>query len=466
MPGRVLVVDDVLPNVKLLEAKLGAEYFDVLTATNGVEAVDVARQEKPDLILLDVMMPVMDGYEACERIKTDPSTQHIPVVMVTALSDISDRVRGLEAGADDFLTKPLSDVSLFARVRSFIRLKMMMDEWRLREETSDNFGMPNEPQRLIDVDTCQAQILVIEDNRIDSFNISDVLAADEHHVEFADSGETGQKMAFAKAYDLIVVSLNLKDVDALRLASTLRADDRVRHTPILMVSEDDEMERVAKGLDLGMNDYIVKPIDQNELMARVRTQIRRRRYQDRLRMNYERNLSLALTDELTKLYNRRYLEGHLASMMRRKAEDEAKASLVMLDLDRFKDVNDTHGHNVGDEVLKEVATRISNSVRNFDLVARLGGEEFVVLMPETGLETAEMVAERLRARIASDPYRINDTLNLTISASLGVTEIEASDSPREALHRADLAMYQAKRAGRDQVKVYSDEEKLAAGGLN
>jgi len=463
MPGRILVVDDVLPNVKLLEAKLGAEYFDVLTASNGEEAVDVARREKPDLILLDVMMPVMDGYEACQHIKSDPVTQHIPVVMVTALSDISDRVRGLEAGADDFLTKPLNDVSLFARVRSFIRLKMMMDEWRLREQTSDNFGMPNEPEKLLEVETSGAEILVIEDNRIDSVNIGDVLASDRHQVDFADSGETGQKMALARPYDIIIVSLNLKDVDALRLASSLRADDRVRQTPILMVSEDDEIDRVAKGLDLGMNDYIVKPIDQNELMARVRTQIRRRRYQDRLKVNYERNLSLALTDDLTKLYNRRYLEGHLASVMRRKQEDEAKASLLMLDLDHFKEVNDTHGHNVGDEVLKAVAARISNSVRNFDLVARLGGEEFVVLMPETAQETATMVAERLRARISSETFAIENGPTLEISASIGVTEIVPDDTPREALHRADVAMYEAKHAGRDRVEVYRGQKPLAVG---
>src|SRR3546814_9773941 len=141
MPGRILVVDDVLPNVKLLEAKLSSEYFEVLTASNGPEALAVIERENPDIVLLDVMMPVMDGFEVCRRIKADPRTTHLPVVMVTALSDVADRVRGIEAGADDFLTKPVVDSALFARVRSLRRLKMMMDEWRPREQTSTQLGM-------------------------------------------------------------------------------------------------------------------------------------------------------------------------------------------------------------------------------------------------------------------------------------------------------------------------------------
>ena len=141
MPARVLVVDDILPNVKVLEAKLTAEYFEVATAMNGRDALASMAADPPDIVLLDVMMPEMDGVEVCRIIKADPKLSHIPVVMVTALSEPGDRVRGLEAGADDFLTKPVNDVALFARVRSLVRLKMMMDEFRLREQTSSEFGL-------------------------------------------------------------------------------------------------------------------------------------------------------------------------------------------------------------------------------------------------------------------------------------------------------------------------------------
>ena len=140
MSARVLVVDDVEANVKLLEAKLSSEYFDVLSAYNGRSALEIADSEVPDVILLDVMMPRMDGFEVCRRLKANPRTADVPVVMVTALSDVANRLRGLEAGADDFLTKPVNDIALFARVRSLARLKRMMEEWRLREGICGRFA--------------------------------------------------------------------------------------------------------------------------------------------------------------------------------------------------------------------------------------------------------------------------------------------------------------------------------------
>jgi two-component system, cell cycle response regulator len=140
MSARVLVVDDLLPNVKLLEAKLNSEYYDVLTARSGIEALEVVKNNPPDIILLDVMMPEMDGFETCRRLKADPTVSHIPVVMVTALSEVEDRVQGLKAGADDFLTKPINDLALFARIRSLVRLKIMTDELRSHRGNDPHSG--------------------------------------------------------------------------------------------------------------------------------------------------------------------------------------------------------------------------------------------------------------------------------------------------------------------------------------
>src|SRR5213080_4411417 len=165
MSARILVVDDVPANVKLLEARLSAEYFDVLTASNGAEALDLCSRSECDIILLDVMMPDMDGFEVCRRLKSNPVTHYIPVVMVTALDSPADRVRGLEAGADDFLTKPVSDVALIARVRSLVRLKMMTDELRMRAVTSREIGIEN-PAREAIADTGKGgRILVVEDRK-------------------------------------------------------------------------------------------------------------------------------------------------------------------------------------------------------------------------------------------------------------------------------------------------------------
>ncbi len=453
MSARVLVVDDVMPNVKLLAAKLTREYFDVLTAYNGQQALDLVKKESPDIVLLDVMMPGMDGFEVCQRIRSDTATMHIPVVMVTALSDISDRVRGLEAGADDFLTKPVNDIALFARVRSLVRLKMMMDEWRLRESTSGHFGMLNGAVSLLSESTDHARVLVLEDSQLDLEKISETLKRDGSMVYSAASGAEALERALTEEFELVIVSLTLLNEDGLRLCSMLRSHERTRQVPILLMIDEGDLQRVAKGLELGANDYVIKPIDRNELQARVRTQVRRKRYQDRLRANYEQSLSLALTDSLTGVFNRRYVSAHLPRLLDRAADSNKPVSILMFDIDHFKRVNDTFGHDVGDEVLREVAVRSARNLRNFDLVARLGGEEFVVIMPDTDGEAALMVAERLRQRIGDTPFAISAPVGeITVTVSVGVAVGgRVGDTVETLIKRADEALYEAKRSGRNRV---------------
>lgn len=459
MSARVLVVDDVLPNVKLLAAKLTREYFDVVTANSGPEALERIHAQHPDIVLLDVMMPGMDGFEVCEKIRADPATMHIPVVMVTALSDASDRVRGLEAGADDFLTKPVNDVALFARVRSLVRLKMMTDEWRLRESTSGQLGMLVSTDSVHTQTAEAARVLVVEDSAIDLDKITETLARDRDVVTDTDTCAGGLELALAEEFELIVISLTLMREDGLRLCSQLRSHEKTRQIPILLLADETDMDRVAKGLELGANDYLIKPIDRNELLARTRTQVRRKRYQDKLRANYEASLSMALTDSLTGLFNRRYLSAHLPRLLDRSGGNNKPVSALLFDIDHFKIVNDTWGHGVGDEVLKEVAQRASRNLRNFDLVARLGGEEFVVIMPDTDGPQAMAVAERLRRRIAEEPFLVSapvGKIDITISIGVALADwtLDADGKPESGdalLRRADTALYQAKRSGRNRV---------------
>ena len=460
MTARVLVVDDVLPNVKLLAAKLQREYFDVVTAFNGQEALQKVQEESPDIILLDVMMPGMDGFEVCERIKADPETAHIPIVMVTALSDTSDRVRGLEAGADDFLTKPVNDVALFARVRSLVRLKMTMDEWRLRQNTSGQLGVLMGENSLQEESYEDGYVLVVEDSAIDRDKINETLLRDRHHVRAVERGEDAISALQEEDFDLVVVSLALENEDGLRFCSHLRSNERTRQIPILAIADESDLERSAKGLEIGVNDYILKPMDRNELLARSRTQIRRRRYQERLRLNYEESLSLALTDSLTGLFNRRYLLAHLRRLLDRIAENKKPLSTLIFDVDHFKLVNDNHGHAVGDEVLRELAQRVANGARSFDLVARIGGEEFAVVLPDSGLDTAMAVAERLRKSCESRPFRVSGPVGeLNVTISIGVAYATSPDeNPLELIKRADEGLYMAKRSGRNKVCTVEDLE--------
>ncbi|MCB9982555.1 MAG: PleD family two-component system response regulator [Rhodospirillales bacterium] len=461
MSARVLVVDDILPNVKLLEAKLTSEYYDVLTAMNGEEALRKVVEESPDLVLLDVMMPGMDGFEVCNRIKENPKTTHIPVVMVTALTDVQDKVRGLESGADDFLSKPINDTALMARVRSLVRLKMSNDEWRMRENTANQFGVMDETTSPMAECTQGANILVVEDKDFDLQKITNTLESENKTVRGVQSGVEAMELISKHDFDMIIISLNLESEDGLRLCSHLKSNERTRAVPILMVGTEDDMDRIAHGLEIGAHDYILRPVEKSELLARTRTQIRRKRFQERLRATYEISLSMALTDSLTGLYNRRYLEVHLDKLLKKNQESKKSLAVLMLDIDHFKPVNDTYGHKAGDEALKIFAKRIQDNLRSFDLVARLGGEEFVAILPDVSERRTYMVAERLRRAIADEPLDVGaQTGPINITTSIGGAIIDFEDhTVEEVLERADKALYEAKEGGRNCV-VFEDKGKL------
>ena len=461
MSARVLVVDDILPNVKLLEAKLSSEYYDVLTATSGEEALKKVEQDSPDMVLLDVMMPGMDGFEVCKQIKNNPALAHIPVVMVTALTDSVDKVRGLEAGADDFLSKPVNDTALMARVNSLVRLKMTIDEWRAREMTASQLGVVEGSISVMDEPVENARVLIVEDQEFESEKIAETMRRDNNNVIPVDSGMKAMEYASQHEFDVLIISLNLKKEDGLRLCSHLRSNERTRSVPIIMVVTEDDMDRVARGLEIGAHDYIMRPIDRNELLARARTQIRRKRFQKRLRESYENSLEMAVRDGGTGLFNRRYLEVHLQKKLEKSFSDGKPIGLLILDIDHFKEVNDTYGHVIGDEVLVEFAERLLDNLRGFDLVARLGGEEFIAVLPDVSPEKAMQIGERLRRSIADKPFKCNiETGELTVTTSIGGALIEPGEYTVQAvIDRADKALYEAKNGGRN-CTVFENTGKL------
>jgi two-component system cell cycle response regulator len=452
MTARILVVDDVPANVRLLEARLSAEYFSVVTAAGGNEALAICERAECDIVLLDVMMPDMDGFEVCRRIKANPATQHLPVVMVTALDQASDRVKGLEAGADDFLTKPVSDVALIARVRSLVRLKMMTDELRMRAVTSKEIGIEN-PARDAVADTGKgAHILLVDDRKTSYERIAPVLAS-EHTVDVEpDPAEAVFRVAESN-YDLIIVSLGLENYDGLRLCSQTRSIERTRNVPILCIAEAEDSQRLVRGLEIGVNDYLIRPIDKNEMLARVRTQIRKKRFAERLRDNVQASIEMAVTDGLTGLHNRRYMESHVSTLVEQAASRGKPLTVLVLDIDYFKSVNDTYGHDAGDDVLREFSTRLKKSIRGIDLACRYGGEEFVVVMPDTDMAVAAAVAERVRRGIATEPFPISQGKKaIEVTISIGIASLaNVTDTSADILKRADQALYRAKRDGRNRV---------------
>ena len=453
MTGKVLVVDDLEPNLRLLEAKLKSEYYTVYTAKNGFEAIEVAQEVLPDLILLDVMMPQMDGFETCERLKNDPKTSAIPVVMVTALTEQEDRVKGLDAGADDFITKPIDEFHLFARVRSLIRIKELFDELILRDKTMDGFGGGKELS-LNDIDSFKAKIVIIDDDVFEVKRIKEKLESQGHEIIIFDPDEPVDKLLDVE-FDLVIVSTMLDEKNGLRISVEIKGMQNKKRVPVIILVDEDNKEIMLKGLQVGIDDYILEPLDVNELVARTKTLLRRKKIQDSLRHGIEDSISASVLDQLTNLHNRRYLEKHLGTIFEESIAKKDSLVLLTIDIDNFKQINDKPGwgHAIGDEVLKEIAERIKICVRDTDLAVRHGGEEFIVVLTNTNVETGKIVAERIRKSIADNPISISAEpgyLYCTVSIGDAVMRQEG-DTPEDLISRSDEMLYKAKTTGKNKV---------------
>ena len=444
MSARILVVDDLAPNLHLLEVKLQAEYYDVVTARSGYEALDIAGKEKLDLILMDAMMPGMNGFEACEKLKQNPKTWHIPVIMVTALEETKDRIAGLEAGADDFITKPIDDFNLMARVKSLLRLKMVTDQ--LLSHTGHTKA--NSRPLLEKIHDRSGKILLVEDHDFRAEKISKPLLK-KHKVVVEKDPDKAVKLA-SSGMDLIIVSLVSENFDGLRVCASLRFKEDSRDTPILIVGDPEDEARLIRAYDIGINDTLMRPIEKQEMHARVNTLLRRKFYADSLRENFNENLEMVVSDPLTGLGNRRYFDRTIEPFFEALEDKDEAFSIMVFDIDHFKRVNDILGHDMGDQILKEVATRLVTNMRAVDVVSRYGGEEFMIAMPKTEEDDALVAADRIRALIAGTPIYV-DGQALRITTSAGVAQVQKGEQLRDVFKRADDALYKAKQAGRNKV---------------
>lgn len=443
MSARILVVDDIETNRRLLEARLTAEYFEVLMAEDGETCLSMARDQQPDIILLDVMMPGMDGFETCRQLKSDSATRHIPVVMVTALDQRSDRIRGLEAGADEFLTKPVDDVALFARVRSLLRLTSVMDELRQREAGSTTDLDEDLPAN------GGGHVLVAGANLKGAWRVADMLP---ERLKRTGYGDPRQAIANAETADLIIVDLSAPQFDGLRLCARIRSDAATRQIPILGIVDEMDKRTMVRALDLGVNDVISRPLDPGELTARTGTQLKRKHYADALRDRLDESLEMSVRDALTGLFNRRYTVSRLRQALDGLRENGEELAVGLIDIDHFKRINDTWGHNAGDSVLKEVCGRMSSELRAIDIAGRYGGEEFLVVFIDADEASVTQAMERARKAVSAEPVVLRasgESIDVTLSAGVAVATL--GDSVESLIQRADAALYDAKHAGRNQV---------------
>lgn len=460
MTGRILIVDDLATNRIILKVKLNAACYETLLASNGAEALAIAHAQQPTLILLDMMLPDISGIEVCRRLRADPATVHIPVVIITASTDRRSRLSALEAGADEFLTKPLNEVILLARIRSLLRARETEAELRLRSETWGELGLADNET----VFAMPGRVALVASEPAIAMAWRATLAPHvKERLSVMSPNAALTDMPQGAVPDVYMVAADLgPHGSGQRLVADLRAREASRHAAIALVLHEANPESAAMALDVGANDLLTLPLDPQETALRITLHVARKRRADQLRRAVSTGLRLAVTDPLTGLYNRRYALAHLDRMAAKALEAGRRYAVMVLDLDRFKAVNDTFGHAAGDAVLEAVATRLRENLRPSDLLARIGGEEFLVALPEATLGTARLAAERLCRVIGETPVPLPEgrgSVPVTISVGLALgprPDCAPGESPgRETLGRADAALMAAKSDGRNQVTISS-----------
>ncbi|MCA0042996.1 diguanylate cyclase [Celeribacter litoreus] len=456
MAGRILIADNVPTNRIILKVKLAAAFYDVSQAASGAEVIERAESERPNLIILDLTLGDMSGLEACSRLKSNPVTAHIPVVIIIPAIDSEAKISALKAGADEFLIKPIDDLTLTARVRALVRASATSDELRRRMETARALGFSEAPRAF----ETAGRIMLIGHNTEEAMMWRAGLKGLIHdEIILEKANRALERVSKGETADVYVISARASRREGLRLISDLRAREAARNAGIIVVHDQRHRREALMALDLGANDLIPHGADPEEMVLRLRMQLRRKRESDMLQRTVDEGLKLATQDSLTGLSNRRYAMPHLERIAREARTRNQPFALMLIDLDRFKSVNDRYGHSTGDAVLIEVAHRLRDNLRGMDLIARFGGEEFLVCLPCTTLMEARAVAERLRNEIFAIPVaHAPDGTPVSVSASIGLVMGDAlpDSSPAPIAHLievADRALYVAKAEGRNQVTL-------------
>jgi two-component system, cell cycle response regulator len=452
----ILIVDDDAMNVKLLDTYLKQEGFNTICAYDGEAALEKIRKDPPDLILLDIMMPGVNGYEVTQKLKSDQKTGHIPVILITALDSADDKSKGMAAGADEFLNKPINKSELIARVRSFLKLKVYQEQLANRLRSEQEILKPISHKSSSNLEQESYRILLVEDNPNDVSLFKFYLENQHYQVDVAKTGEEAMSICFHEPVDIVLLDLFLPGADGFQVCQRLRENDRTKNIQILMVSSQGDLESRLKGIDLGADEFMVKPVIREELIVRIKALIKKKCYLDQLMNRLESALSVSMTDPLTELYNKSYLKQFMELEIKRCERQHQPMSFVMIDIDNFKEYNDRYGHPEGDVLLKKFGRLIKNSIRDIDLAARYGGEEFGIVLPYTTKENALITAERLlnslRNQLSADESNL---LPENKTASMGIASYpEDSHTTAELIQLADIAMYRAKKQGKNQVCVY------------
>ncbi|WP_300029069.1 diguanylate cyclase [uncultured Roseobacter sp.] len=462
MQGKILIVDAISTNRIVLKVKLASAFYEVIQASTADEACVAALRHDPDLVISAMALPDCDAAHLCRKLQQNPQTRAIPMMVIGCRPHADTRLQALEAGVQDVMLKPIDDTLLLARVRSLIRAHNTAAEWRMRDDTSRALGFAEDPAdfgppgQAVIVGAESAPIGHIMDQLRPALRTSLSWSAPETALRDLTPG---------KVPDVFILILEEDDShsgEVLRLLAAIRATAITRHAGILVMQPRPDPGLGAYALDLGADDLMTDGFDKKEMSLRVKAMMRRKRIADQLRATVRTGLKAAVSDPLTGLHNRRYAMPHLARVAEHSAATGRSFAVMVADLDHFKRINDLYGHASGDAVLVEAARRLRENLRGVDLVARIGGEEFLIVMPATPLPEARATARRLCRKIGGTSFVIpgaSEPISVTVSIGVTMGGLQGKQLPamdRDAnylLDTADKALYEAKIQGRNQINL-------------
>ncbi|WP_299724647.1 diguanylate cyclase [uncultured Tateyamaria sp.] len=460
MHGKILVIDAIATNRIVLRVKLAASHYEIMQAGSIGEAMGLIAKTVPDMILCADTLPDGDAVRLLARLRKVGLNGKVPVMVIGAPGATRDRQRLFAAGVEDVLERPVDDMLLLARTRSVMRAYASASEWTLRDGTSRALGFA-EPSAQFGPRQ-SVRVISTNPNNLEPWQaaLRPILSA---HLALCTpaTGVTGDATDTAPDAFVLVIEPD-RGPEMLGLLATIRSHGATRHSAIMVVQVDPDPRLGAQMLDMGANDLMGFDRDPAELALRLDTLMARKRMSDALRDTVRSGIEAAVIDPLTGLHNRRYAMPHLARIADRSAQSKKPFAVMVADMDHFKRINDTHGHAAGDAVLVETARRLRENLRAVDLVARIGGEEFLIVMPGAGLSNARKAAQRLCRMIRNTPFEVPGQATLvTATISIGLTVCDptinaARTLPMNAealLDRADKALYGAKAEGRDRVTL-------------
>ena len=455
MSGKLLVVDHVAANRTTMKVRLAGAFYDVLQAQDLDEAREVLHGDRPDMVLIDSKMPDEDPLRFCRSLRASPKTAHLPVLLLSGKDDRGYRIRALKAGADDVLVRPVENTILLPRLRSLMRRNEFSDDTLLPKDTAQALGLADAQAEF----HSRASVLIATQDSATATVWQHMLRAKAPY-DFSTQilNEALRSVTQSPAPDVFVIMPDASQPEtSLRLIAEIRARSATRHSSVLVVLTDATRDLHGDALDLGAQDVMKDGFDGEEMALRISKLIQHKRLSDRLRDNLRHGLQAAVTDSLTGLFNRRYAMTHLARIAEQAAVKDGRFAVMMADLDRFKHVNDQFGHTAGDAVLVGTASRLRAALRPVDLLARIGGEEFLIAMPDVAENTARGFAQRMCDIMRDAPVDVPGlNLGIPVTMSIGVAlggNHNLDRSVDALLRNADRALYAAKSNGRDQVTI-------------